>query len=243
MLLLRSTGSAGSRLPLVVVVSQSGKESILARHGAEIDKLLAAGMAVCLPDVRGVGETSPDPRRIPLSAGIDDAAAELMLGRTMLGARLKDLRSVLAYVAGRPDIDIQRIAVWGDSDAPPNPRRLLLEEMAGWKLSPEIQHQAEPLGGLLAILAALYEDSVKAVAVRRGLSGYVSILEDNFPYVPSDIIVPDSAEGGDLPDVVAALGPRPVLLTEMVDGKNRLQVPAGNQPAPAEWLLKNLQNR
>ena len=86
---------------------KAARKSILARHREEIDRLLAAGVAVCLPDLRGVGETSPDLRRIPLSAGIEDAATELMLGRTMLGARLKDLRSVLVYAAGRPDIDSQ----------------------------------------------------------------------------------------------------------------------------------------
>jgi dienelactone hydrolase len=242
-LLLRSNGALGSRLPLVTVVSQGGKESILARHQREIDRLLEGGLAVCLPDVRGVGETAPDLRSIPLSAGIDDGAAELMLGRTMIGARLKDLRSVLAYAASRPDIDPERLAVWGDSDAQPNPPRVLLEEMAGWRLSPQIQQQAEPLGGLLALLAGLYEDNVKVVAVRRGLTGYLSILEDNFPYVPSDVIVPGSAEAGDLSDIAAALAPRPVLLTEMVDGKNRMQGEATGQTATAEWLVKNLQSQ
>ena len=72
--------------------------------------------------------------------------------------------------------------------------------------------------------------TLKVIAVRRGLTSFLSILEDNFPYVPSDVIVPDSAEAGDLSDVAAALAPRPVLLTEMVDGKNRCKGKQGARP-------------
>ena len=38
---------------------------------------------------------------------------------------------------------------------------------------------AEPLGGLLALFGALYEDDVKAVYVRGGLDGYQSVLRVN----------------------------------------------------------------
>jgi cephalosporin-C deacetylase-like acetyl esterase len=218
--LLRPAG-AKAGLPVITVVSQFGRERLLSNRRGEIDAILASGAAVCLPDLRGIGETSPDTRGGPLSAGIELAATELMMGNTLVGARLKDLRSVLAWLGSRPEIDRKRIALWGDSDVPPNPQRMLMDEAAGWRLSPEIDRQAEPLGGLLALFGALYEDSVAAVAVRRGLSGYATLFDDAFTYVPSDIIVPDSAAAGDLADIAAALAPRPLYLEQLVDARNR----------------------
>ena len=205
---------------MIVGLSEGGKEELLARRQTEIESLLNAGIAVCLPDVRGTGETAPDYRRDPQSGQITLAATELMLGNTLLGARLKDARSVIAYLSARPDVN--RIALWGDSSAPANPERFLLDEFPQWQMGPQIQHQAEPLGGLLALLGALYEDGVKAVAVRRGLAAYLSVLDDAFAYVPGDIIVPGILEAGDIADIAAALAPRPLLLEALVDGRNRV---------------------
>jgi hypothetical protein len=82
-------------------------------------------------------------------------------------------------------------------------------------------------------LGALYENSVRAVAVRRGLLSYQSILEDRFSYLPFDIIVPGALETGDLAEVVAALAPRPVLLESLVDGRNRVVPESALQQALA----------
>jgi hypothetical protein len=74
------------------------------------------------------------------------------------------------------------------------------------------------LGGLLAVLGALYEEDVRTVAVRGGLVSFSSMLRSNFSYVPQDVIVPGILEVGDIPDIAAALAPRPLLLSHMVDG-------------------------
>jgi hypothetical protein len=91
-----------------------------------------------------------------------------------------------------------------------NSARLDLDELALWQVGPQIQHQGEPLGGLLAVLSALYDPSVRAIAIRNGLAGYASILDDAFAYVPVDITVPGFLEAGDLADVEAALAPKPM---------------------------------
>ena len=187
---------------------------------------------MCLPDVRGTGETSPDAGRGPDSEEVTLAATELMLGSTLLGSRLKDLRTLIAYLGRLPQIDPQHIGLWGDSHATANPLRFLLDELPGWQIGPEIQQQAEPLGGLLAMLGALYESNVRAVAVRKGLVGYLSLLEDRFAYVPFDIIVPGVLEVGDIAELAATLSPRPILLEGLVDGRNRLVTDA----ALHDWL-------
>ena len=221
-LLLLRPAAAPPRAPVVVVFSEGGKSEVLAQRHKEIGALLSAGIAVCLPDVRGTGETAPDSRRDPSSAEVTLAATELMLGGTLLGARLRDARSVIAYLSSLPDIDPNGVALWGDSAAPANPQQMILDEFPQWRVGPQIQHQAEPVGGLLALLGALYEGGVKAVVVRRGLVAYSSVLDGAFAYVPGDIIVPGMLELADIADIAAVLAPRPLLLESLIDGRNRV---------------------
>ena len=195
--------------PVVTGVAEGGKELFLATRSHEIEDLLKRGIAVCLPDVRGTGETSPDSRRDPENDENIQAVNEEMLGETLVGRRLKDLRTVLAYLGQRPDLDAKRLALWGESLMPVNVARLDLDENPLWQSGPQIQQQGEPLGGLLAVLGALYEPNVRTIAVRNGLAGYASLLDDAFVYIPADITVPGFLESGDLTDVEAALAPRP----------------------------------
>ncbi len=61
--------------------------------------------------------------------------------------------------------------------------------------------------------------------MRGGLTGYQSLLQSPFCYVPHDVVVPGALTAGDLCDVAAALAPRPLRLEGLVDGLNR-EVPA-----------------
>ena len=128
------------------------------------------------------------------------------------------------------------MAIWGDSFAPANPARLLPDELPAWQIGPETQYQAEPLGGLLAILAGLYENNIQAIAVRGGLASYLSLLDDSFTYVPGDIIVPGILEAGDISDVVAALAPRSTLFQSLVDGRNRRVQSEGGPVNIGSWI-------
>ena len=77
------------------------------------------------------------------------------------------------------------------------------------------------MGALLAILAPLYEQNVKAVLARGGLTGYAAVLDGSAFYVPHDAIVPAALETGDLCDLAGALAPLALRLEGMVDGRNR----------------------
>jgi dienelactone hydrolase len=227
MLLLRPAGRQAGRLPVVVAVSEDGKDLFLTERAAEIKALLQGGTAVALPDVRGTGETTPDFRRDPDGDEGMKANTVLMMGETLLGERLRDLRTVLAYLENRSDLDSRRIGLWGDSFWPANPDHLILDELPEWQIGPQVQSHAEPLGGLLALLGALYDDHVQAVAVHRGLVSFASILNSNFSYVPQDVIVPEILEVGDIADVAAALAPRALFLKGPVDGQDRLVSSSG----------------
>jgi hypothetical protein len=195
-----------------------------------IEALLRGGVAVCLPDLRGTGETRPGgDDRGRQSASTSLSAAEWMLGQTLLGSRLRDLRLVLGHLRGQhlrghASLDDSRIALWGDSFAPVNGAAEYVE--VPWDAA-KLPAQSEPLGGLLALFGALYEPEVSAIYARGGLESYRSLLRSPFLYVPHDALVPGALTAGDLEDVTAALSPRPVRLEGMVDGVNRRQAAVG----------------
>lgn len=225
LLMLPKTAGSGSP-PVVVGLCQEGKAVFLRERAAEIAALLDHGVAVCLPDVRGTGETAPAGGRGYQSEATSLSAAELMFGETMVGARLRDLRAVLRHLRGRQDADGRRIALWGESFAPANPPGFT-DPLIGEDAPPA---QAEPLGGLLALFGALYEDDVRAVLARGTLAGYQALLRDPYCYVPHDAVVPGALTAGDLDDVAAALAPRPLRLEALVDGRNvRLPAPEARQ--------------
>ena len=185
LLLLRP--AARVRTGVVVAIGKQGKDRFLASRSAEVEALLRAGVAICLPDLRGTGETAPEPDW--QNNGENLAEMEVALGNTLPGARVKDLRTVLAYLRRRNEIDASRIALWGDSFAPANPRDLFLDELEQ-ESGPQIQYHAEPLGTDAALLTALFEPELRAVAARGGLASYLSVIEHAFAYLPMDAVVP-----------------------------------------------------
>lgn len=249
-ILLLPKAESGTRFPVVVGIAQGGKQEFLHRRAEEIAALLKGGAAVCLPDLRGTGETRPGGGRGRNSEGTDIAASELMLGRTMVGLRLLDLRAVLWHLAYHPELDRGRIAIWGDSFAKMNPSDRRFEVPIDADNPPEA---SEPMGGVVALLGALF-DNVRAVYVRGGLVSYAALLDSPYLYAPYDFLVPGAARGVDLPETAAALAPIPVRMEDLVDGWNR-RVPKESlaerytpamletaEPAPA-WLLRQLNRR
>ncbi|MCZ2080297.1 MAG: acetylxylan esterase [Bryobacterales bacterium] len=228
----------GKRAPVVVAVAQAGKERFLVSRAEELERLVRAGVRICLPDLRGTGETSPsNDRNRDGGVHFDLAQMEFDLAQNLAGARLKDLRTVLAYLRTRTDVDSNAISVWGDSFVPPNSAGLYLDEIEQ-EVSPEIQYRSEPLGALLALLAVLYEDGVKAAAARGGIASYLTMLGSAFTYTPMDAVLLGVLKVGDIADIVAAAAPKPVLFEAAVDGRNVI-VDAGTMGRmfPAERSL------
>lgn len=216
LLLIKPAAGSFRRTPFVLALAEGGKQRFLAERNGELAELLKHGIAVCLADVRGTGETAGSASATSL------AATHLMLGDTALGSRLKEARTALRYLATRTDLDSKRMALWGDSFAGANPSGMLFDQSVNQQPGPQVIHQAQPLGSLLALLTAFYEDDVRAVAVRGGLVSYLSVLRDRFCYVPQDIIVPGILEIADIEDLVASLAPRAVLMEKLVNGRNQI---------------------
>lgn len=215
--------------PCVVGVAQAGKEEFLQRRSVEIAQLLNRGLAVCLPDLRGTGETGFERDRGRRSESTAISSSELMLGNTLLGLRIKDLRSVIRWLRTLPEIDAGRIAVWGESWAGTNGPGRRVDVPQGIGDEPAV---AEPLGPMAALLAALLDEEIVAMVARGGLVGYRSLLGSPFVHIPHDVVIPGALTAGDLADVAGALAPRAVLVQRCVDGANR-PVPA--EVVRAEW--------
>jgi cephalosporin-C deacetylase-like acetyl esterase len=218
------------KAPVVVCLAQEGKQTFLKRRAAPIAELLTHGVAVCLPDVRGTGESSPEGGRGRGSPATSLSSSEWMLGQSLLGGRLRDVRSVMRHLRQHSRLDASRVALWGDSFAEANPPERDLKVPHNANNRPP---QAEPLGGLLAMLGGLLEEDVKAIYVRGGLSDFRSALDAPLMYIPHDVVVPGILTIGDLPDLAATLTPRLLWLDGLVDGMNRL--------APKEVLTQRYQ--
>ncbi len=198
---------------VVVAVSQSGKEKFLRERSREIAELLDGGATVCLPDVRGAGRSRG-------SRGELGSASyyALFFETPLLGYRLRDFRAVLKYLRTRKDLASRGFALWGDSFAAPNPADTNFQVPKRVNGRPAF---SEPLGGLLVMLGALFEDDVTAVYSHGNLSGYLDTLTSPYVYIPHDVVVPGVLTGGDLADLAAALAPCPMRLDGVVDGLNR----------------------
>ncbi len=218
-LLLIPSHTTDQKLPVTIIVAETGKDRLLKERAEVIAALLEKGVAVCLPDLRGSGETESGRGRSRQSEATSLSATEFMLGQTLLGSRLKDLRSLLSCLRHRNPLDSERLAVWGDSLAEVNTEDRNLKVPYG---ADPVPNQAEPSGPLLALLAGLYEEDLAAVVLARGgLIGWQSLLKSPFLYVPHDAVIPGALTVGDVNDIAGALAPKPLWISGLVDGLNR----------------------
>ncbi len=218
--------------PVVVGLAQSGRAAYLKERSRDLQKLIEAGVIVALPDVRGAGETRSGMSRGKDSSDTNHSVHVQLFGETLLGQRLRDLRSILGYLRGRADVDSKRIALWGDSFTPANAPTAdfkMPHGVDGWPT------HSEPLGGLLGLLGGLYEDDVRAVHIAGGLSSYHSVLTHFAVLIPHGDAVPGTLTAGDLCDLAGSLAPRPLRFEGMIDHLNRMvpEVEMRKEYAPA----------
>lgn len=129
-------------IPFYVFIPKEGKgpwPCILVLHGHSAGKietagevpsyqrgnaraLAEAGFVTVAPDFRGFGELGwsgewedPIGHEYGRSIHIQDVLYNLQVGRTTLGSFIYDLRKILDYLKGRPEVDPERIGVTGIS--------------------------------------------------------------------------------------------------------------------------------
>jgi cephalosporin-C deacetylase-like acetyl esterase len=233
-LILITPAGAKGKSPVVVMVAQGGKAGFLKERGAVIEAFLKAGIAVCLPDVRGTGETQPGTSAERGSSRTSVSQTNLILGQTVIGSQVRDLRAVVRWLKARDGIDAKKLALWGDSFSRTNSPDAKLAV----PLDASLPTISEPGGGAVASLASAFEDGVAALYTR----GQLNVLRPRdlfgsaYVYYPHDAIVPGVASMG-----AWAARAKTVEREGYVDGEN--QRVGGNTMSPAEagkWVIEFL---
>jgi cephalosporin-C deacetylase-like acetyl esterase len=174
--------------PAVLYLSESADE-VVAEPGS-LDRVLEKGCAVYAISLRGSGITLPRlPREGPrfYDGGRDIrerfAWTSLVLGAPVIGQRVWDTLRAIDYLTSRPDVNPSQIRMLG-SGAP----------------------------GLAALLAAVMDDRARSLLLNRTVVSYFSIVSSEDYSLPLDWFVPGILRKYDLPELVAALSPRPCWL-------------------------------
>lgn len=237
LLLLAPNRPSDDPAPVAVAFAQQGQAAFLKERAEDLAALLAQGVAVCLPDLRGFGASDPDGDRSWYSRATAHSSSELMLGRTQLGSQLHDLRAVLAFLCGVSGLDGRRAVLWGDSFAPVNSPDYT-DPPLRTQPAPAI---GEPAAGLLALLGALFDEHVRGAYARGTLASWLDVFATPFVYLPHDFLVPGATAAGDLSDLRAVLG-RHACLSEPIDGRN-VALAQGAPVAPVPWIAQRLDAR
>lgn len=187
-------------LATILFVTEGGKNAV-ADGSNTMQMLVRAGFAVCAVDLRGCGSMSPrypgsDPYRYYDGAEHlkeDFAWASLVLGKPPLGQRVWDFLRCLDYLETRSDVDRAHIYVLG---------------FAG--------------GGLTVLAGAALDQRPRAVLCDGVLADYKSIFESELYAWGLTWYVPGILREFDLPNVAAAVAPRPLWMVNVVDARGEI---------------------
>ena len=183
--------------PLLLLLEGGGRNA--AWHEDELFQSLARqGFAVCVPDLRGIGdllgEIGPGNPRYTRRHNEEEeyAWASLILGKPLLGQRVSDVLALVRGLKQHPVLGSRPIVVAAQG-------RLTVVAQFAAALTPQISR--------------LY--------LAGGLVSFHSVLEtENYGHAFSNF-VPNILNSTDLPEVTAQMGTRKVTLGGLIDGAGR----------------------
>lgn len=169
-----------------------GAEASGLQHGV-LDEMVRRGYLVIAADVRGIGETKVSRTR-PLSCGefgqLFDADTAMAYGawwmnESLLGMRVWDVLRCVDYAVQRKDADHQRLNLIGKGQA-----------------------------GLWCLHAAVLDNRIRSLICVNSLLSYRSLTQVDRYLYGADVFVPGILQHLDLPQVAAAVSPRPLTLVQ-----------------------------
>jgi cephalosporin-C deacetylase-like acetyl esterase len=180
--------------PCVLFVSDGLADEAVAEP-SPLDEILSQGNAICAINLRGITLSTPRP---PSGGPVFYRGMELkerfawtnlVLGIPVIGQRVWDILRCLDYLKTRQDVEGSQIRVLGRGPA-----------------------------GLAALMAGALDESVRSVLLDRTLATYASIVDAEDYAIALDWFVPGILQHFDIPDIAAAIYPRPVWITNALDG-------------------------
>ena len=183
--------SSGER-PAIVYADGAGK-SAAAAPGGEIEWFVRQGAVVLAVDLRGMGETDRvDDRNgsdFPRYFGdYDSAMTSFLLGKSLVGMRAADVLAGVDLLERRDEVDAARLAIIGKGRA------------------------AVP-----ALYVAAFDERIQRAAFEEMLVSYRAVVEQRIHRDVLESVAIGALREYDLPDLAAALAPRPVRLINPVD--------------------------
>jgi cephalosporin-C deacetylase-like acetyl esterase len=193
----------------VLYVSSRGK----ANSGGEIEALVKSGVVVLAIDARGWGETS---RKTNWEEGgwdtwnalfpnYDNAIIAMLLGKSLVAMRAHDIECGVDVLANRPEVDADDIYGMG----------------VGAATIPLLHH-------------AVFDARLKKVVLEGGLVSYGSVETYRIQRGIIENVIPGVLKAYDLPDLVAALAPRP---TWIVDARDPLGYRVGSAKVRGQYAV------
>ena len=179
-----------SRKPAVIYVDGRGKAAG-AGVGGDAEQLVQAGFVVLSVDLRGMGETQvtsdgDDFRRY--FGDYESAMTALLVGKPIVGMRALDIQRGLDLLAGRSDVNRERIYAFG-----------------------------KDRGTVPVLYAAVLDDRIKKLALEGLLVSYQAVTSARIHRQVFEDVVVGVLKSFDLPDLVATLSPRPVWIVNASD--------------------------
>lgn len=194
-----------ARKPALLYLHGDGK-SADAGEGGDIEALARAGNLVLAPDLRGLGESRPATAAGGYRPEWQTLQRALVVDRTLVGLQLEDALGAFELLAARDDVDAGRIGVVGKG-----------------------------VGGILALYLAALEPRVARVAVEGSVTSYMAIARAPLHEGLTGAIVPGVLRDFDLPDLAAAVAPRPLWIVDPRTATGAVVAPerARDEYAPA----------
>jgi pimeloyl-ACP methyl ester carboxylesterase len=184
--LLYVPGSGPARKPVILIADGEGKSTTTMTAA----QLARAGFAVLSVDLRGMGETKiapdlNDTESYRYFGDFEDGMTAILMNRTLPGMRALDIIRGLDMLAERPDSDVAQFRAVGRNSA-----------------------------AVALLYAALFDTRIKALSLERMLISYQAVTATPMHRLIFEQILPGALLDFDLPDVVSALAPRAVWISD-----------------------------
>jgi pimeloyl-ACP methyl ester carboxylesterase len=177
----------GEKRRLVLYINGAGA-AVESGPGAAVEKLAMAGDEVLALDLRGFGETAPGvpgKKPGPLGADVNEAFLGLHLNRPLLGQRVYDLLAVVRQL-----------------EAQNAEHKLPLHVIGVGSAAPVVLH------------AAALEPALQNVTLEGCVISWTDVAQTPLTVNQLTNVVPGALKIYDLPDLAAALAPRPLTLAK-----------------------------
>jgi dienelactone hydrolase len=186
--------------PLVILLEPGGRNAW--RESGLYNQLATGGCVVCAPDLRGIGDMTPEFSRgaarhaRPHNSEEDYAWSALILGKPLAGQRVTDILAVIRGLRARSEFANRPVIL-----------------------------AARGVLTVPAQFAAALEPAVGNLYLAEGLISFQSIVDTEVYKYPFGNFVPNLLAHTDLPELTVSLAPRRVTIAGAVDAAgNRMAV-------------------